>query len=126
MAARAQIDPALLTALRAAVRAHVAEELEAERVGAEALRARVVPVVREALAGARRGGLCGKVWLFGSYAWGMPSDRSDVDLLADSCPDPDALASAVGRATGTDVHVVRADSAPRTLTDRVEAEGVAL
>ncbi len=126
MAARAQIDPSLLAAFREAVRAHLAEELEAERRSAEALRARVVPVVREALAGARRVGLCGEVWLFGSYAWGMPSDRSDVDLLAASCPDPEALASVVGRATGTDVHVVPAETAPRTLTDRVEAEGVPL
>ena len=70
--------------------------------------------------------MCAQVWLFGSYAWGEPSERSDIDLLVAGCADPDRLASAVGRKTGTDVHIVQLERAPDSLRQRALAEGVTL
>jgi predicted nucleotidyltransferase len=122
----ARIDPSLLAAFRATVREQLTEQLDQERRRAETLRSRMVPIVRLALVEARRAGLCDHAWLFGSYAWGTPTERSDIDLLVAACREPEALASVVGRATGTDVHVVPLEQAPRTLVERVETEGLSL
>ena len=119
-------DPALLRAFRDRVRAQIALAIEREDAEAEALRARVVPVVRKALVEAREAQLGKQAWLFGSYAWGKPSPRSDVDLLVEACPNPERLAAFVGRRTGTDVHVVPLEDAPETLRVRAQAEGLPL
>jgi predicted nucleotidyltransferase len=109
--------------LRAAVRAKIARDLERERAEAEERRARVREALPAALADAREQGLCEAAWLFGSYAWGTPGERSDVDLLVDACPDPEHLAAIVARATGTEVHVIDLRDAPEGLRERALAEG---
>ena len=103
-----------------------ARDLESERGRAEALRARGVESARAALAEARRQGLCGAALLFGSYAWGEPTAGSDLDLLVAGCADPDWLAALVARTTGTEVHVVCAETAPASLRDRALAHGTKL
>ncbi len=110
-------------AFRDAVRAKVEGELERERSSAAARRERVLRALGPALARARNDGLCTSAWLFGSYAWGTPGERSDIDLLVDGCDDPERLASLVGQETGTEVHVVQTSSAPPSLRDRAIAEG---
>jgi predicted nucleotidyltransferase len=119
-------DPDLLRAFGRAVRAHFEAEVANERTQAEARREAVLPVVRSAIDRARADGLCGDVWLFGSYAWGEPGERSDVDLLVDGCADPFVVASVVGRACGLDVHVIELSEAPLSLKERVRENGVPL
>ena len=119
-------DPELLRAFGRAVRAHFEKEVAEERKAAEARRAAVLPKVRAALEQARAEGLCKGAWLFGSYAWGEPGERSDVDLLVEDCADPIAVASVVGRGCGLDVHVIRVSDAPPSLRDRVRDQGVPL
>jgi predicted nucleotidyltransferase len=119
-------DPDLVRAFGRAVRAHFEEELAKERGQAEGRRSAVVPCVRAALERARADGLCGGAWLFGSYAWGEPGERSDVDLLVEDCPDPLMVASLVGRACGRDVHVIEMSEAPASLKERVHEDGVPL
>ena len=77
----------------------------------------------EALAMARRDGLCAAAWRFGSYAWRRPGERSDVDLLVDGCRDPDELAAILAAACGRDVHVVRREAAPDSLVTRALSDG---
>lgn len=66
--------------------------------------------------------------LFGSFATGAVHAESDVDLLVEGLP-----AAALFKATadvmpllGTLVHLVRAEEAPTSLLERVDAEGVEL
>lgn len=120
------IDPELLRAFRNAVRRKIEQDIAREEEDAERRRAEVVPLVREAVAAARADGLCGAVWLIGSYAWGAPNERSDVDLLAEDCPDRIELAVRVGDAVGLDVHVLRPEQAEPTLLERARDEGVPL
>ena len=119
-------DAELVRAFGRAVRAHFEEEVAKEREQAEARRSAVFPCVRAALARARAEGLCGGAWLFGSYAWGEPGERSDVDLLVDGCADPLAVASLVGRACSLDVYVIEMSEAPLSLRKRVFDDGVFL
>ncbi len=119
-------DPELVRAFGRAVRAHFEQEVAKEREQAEARRAAVLPGVRGAIARARAEGLCAEAWLFGSYAWGQPGERSDVDVLVDGCPDPFVVASLVGHSCGLDVHVIEMAEAPASLKERVRADGVPL
>ena len=119
-------DPDLVRAFGRAVREHFAEELAKEREQAEARRAAVLPEIRAALERARADGLCAGAWLFGSYAWGEPGERSDIDLLVENCADPFVVASLVGRTCRRDVHVIAMSEAPASLRERVRAEGVPL
>jgi predicted nucleotidyltransferase len=119
-------DPDLVRAFGRAVRAHFEKEVEREGNEAEVRRSSVLPQVREAVARARAEGLLGEAWLFGSYAWGEPGERSDVDLLVDRCTDPFIVASIVGRACGLDVHVIELKEATLSLKERVRADGVPL
>lgn len=119
-------DPDLVRAFARAVRAHFEQEIAQEHAQAEARRAAVLPTVRNAVGRAQAEGLCGDAWLFGSYAWGQPGERSDIDLLVDGCADPLVVASVVGRACGLDVHVIELSHAPLSLKDRVREEGVRL
>lgn len=122
-ARRFQDDRELYRAFRRAVRDKIAGDLAAEEAAAAERRARVRKALRAALVEVRSRSLCDRAWLFGSYAWGSPGERSDVDIMAERCRDPEAVASIVARATGTDVHVVPIESAPPSLRDRVLAEG---
>jgi len=119
-------DPDLVRAFGRAVRAHFEKELAKERGQAEARRAAVVPRVHAALERARADGLCGGAWLFGSYAWGEPGERSDVDLLVEDCADTFMVASLVGRGCERDVHVIEMSEAPPSLKERVHKDGVPL
>lgn len=121
----ARRDP-LLRAFRDAVRKKIARDLDAERQRAESLRKRVVPAAEKAIGEARRQGLCSSAWIFGSYAWGEPLESSDLDLMVEGCADPDGLAAMVARETGTNVHVVTAESAPEGLRERVLGTGARL
>lgn len=118
-------DP-LLRAFRQRVRETMARELERERSGAEALRSDVLGKLREAIGAERVRGECAEVWLFGSFAWGTPTDRSDVDLLVKGCKNPDGLAGRLWLACGRPAHVLDFATAPQSLVDRAVAEGLAL
>lgn len=87
------------------------------------MRGEVVPAVRACLATLRQAGRCRRAWLFGSYAWGQPTGRSDVDLLVEGAAAPFSVAAEVGRATGRMVHVVPLEDAPASLVDRARTEG---
>lgn len=105
------------------VRAHVARELDREREDAAALVARTLPLLEGAIARARAAGMCGRAWLFGSFAEGFPSERSDIDLLLEDCPEPFQVAGIVADACGREVHAVPFESAPESLRERVLATG---
>jgi hypothetical protein len=119
-------DPELVKAFRRAVRLHFEGQIAREGEESEARRAMVIPLVRQGVTTARHQGLCGRAWLFGSYAWGQPGERSDVDILVEGCGDPWAVASLVGRACGRDVHAVDWSDAPESLRLRACAEGQSL
>ncbi len=119
-------DPELIKAFRRTVRRHFEGQIAREHEEAEVRRAAVVPLARQSIKRARTQGLCGRAWLFGSYAWGQPGDRSDIDILVEACGDTFGIASLVGRACGRDVHVVDWSDAPETLRLRVSDEGVPL
>lgn len=67
--------------------------------------------------------MCAEVWLFGSFAWGLPGAESDVDLMATGCADPDGLSGFLWRYVDRPVHVVTKESAPESLVSRVLSEG---
>jgi hypothetical protein len=119
-------DPDQVKAFGRAVRRRFEAEVASERAAAEARRAEILPAVRAAVGQARAQGACGRAWLFGSYAWGEPGERSDVDILAESCPDPFLVASIVGRACRIDTPVIDRRDAPASLIDRVDAAGLPL
>jgi predicted nucleotidyltransferase len=112
-----------LATFRRRVVACIQADLAREAEQAEALRAALLPLVSESIAKARQQGRCGKAWLFGSFAWGHPTERSDIDLLVADCEDPDVLAAEVWRQVERAVHVVVLDRAPQSLVQRVLAEG---
>ncbi len=120
------LDPELVQAFRRVVRSRLEDQIAQERAEAEARRAAVLPLVRGGIDRARRAGACGRAWLFGSFAWGQPGERSDVDILVESCSDPFLFASIVGRACERDVHVVDWSDAPETLRQHVSARGLPL
>jgi predicted nucleotidyltransferase len=62
--------------------AKIAEDLVVEAEAAEQLRGAVLPAVALGVEEARNAGLCRRAWLFGSFSWGTPVERSDVDLLS--------------------------------------------
>lgn len=114
----------LLRAFRERVDAKIRADLAAEEQTAQALREQVLAAVRGAVEAARREGPCGRVWLFGSFAWGQPGERSDIDLLVEG--DDTELARRVERACGRDVHAIRMAEAPASLRERVLAHGLPL
>jgi predicted nucleotidyltransferase len=119
-------DAQLLRAFRERVRAVVARDLELELRDAERLRDETLPKLRGAIAEARVRGECDRAWLFGSFAWGRPGERSDIDVLVEACRNPDGLAALLWRACGRPVHVIELGVAPAGLVDRVAREGTAL
>lgn len=119
----AATDPQLGT-FRAAVLAKIRRDLADEAAATERLRAELLPRLRALVAAARADGVCDEVVLFGSYAWGRPTDRSDVDLLV--AGDATELAWRVSRALGCEVDAWRLEDAPETLVARAQADGVTL
>lgn len=117
---------ALLHAFAALVRANIARSLERENAASVELRARVIPAVAAGVERVRREELIGDAWLFGSFAWGRPGERSDVDVLVEQCRDPDRVASILAELCARDVHVVPREQAPEGLVKRAIAEGLPL
>ena len=118
-----------LELLRAARRAALREaqrQIDAEHATAAALRAAVVPKLRHAVSAARAEGAVGRAVLFGSFAWGEPTEHSDLDLLVEGCVDGLRLSARLGRATDRDVHVIELEHAPESLVRRAHAEGIEL
>lgn len=119
-------DPELIQALRRVIRRHLDDQIAGERKAADGRRAEVLPRVRQGIERARAEGWCRRAWLFGSYAWGEPGERSDVDILVEGSRDTFVVASLVGRACGRDVHVIDMSDAPASLKERVLVDGMAL
>lgn len=105
------------------MRAGLARQLAREAEASRALVAEVVPKVARAVSEARAHGLCQRVWLFGSFAWGEPGERSDVDLLVEGASEPFRLASLVSVACDRDAHVIELDRAPESLRERAQRDG---
>ncbi|HYV45203.1 MAG TPA: nucleotidyltransferase domain-containing protein [Myxococcaceae bacterium] len=104
--------------------ARVTRELEEATQRADALRA----TAGEAAQILRGFGATG-VWLFGSLAWGEPHQGSDVDLLVEGVPAAswlDAVRAAERLFAGAQVDALRSEDSPRSLVDRVRAEGARL
>jgi predicted nucleotidyltransferase len=101
----------------------IEEDLAREEREAEAQRAVVHSRTADVIERARAEGRCGGAWLFGSFAWGMPGARSDVDVLVERCEDPDALAADIWRATERPAHVVQRERASESLVTRALADG---
>ncbi len=118
--------PDLVLAFGRAVRRRFEDEIARERAASQARRDAVIPAVRAGVAQARAEHACGRAWLFGSYAWGQPGERSDVDVLAEDCPDPFMVASIIGRAAGLDAHVIERSEAPPSLIERAIKDGLPL
>ena len=98
-------------------------DLRREEAEESALRTEVTATTSALIADARRRGVCGQAWLFGSFAWGRPEPRSDVDVLVEGCADPDALAAELWQATGRPAHVIEREKAPASLLERVYQDG---
>lgn len=111
---------------RAAVRANIERQLARETAESDARRIDVVTWLRSELVDARSDGEVGQAWLFGSFAWGQPGERSDVDVLVEDCPEPFRLAARISAAFDRDAHVIQRESAPESILQRVLAEGVRL
>lgn len=117
------MDLALLSAFRRRVVAVIEEDLAREEAEAQLRRDTTLPEVSRAVTEARAAGQCRRAWLFGSFAWGLPGERSDVDLLVEGCPDPDAIGAALWRAIHRPVHVIALEKAPSSLVERVLRDG---
>lgn len=113
----------LLRDFARAVRAKIERDLESERRASSERRARVLAQVERGLAQARREGLCAEAWLFGSYAWGEPGERSDVGLLVAGARDPDLVAAIIGESCECELHVVQRQRAPEPLVRRALESG---
>ncbi|MBM4320702.1 MAG: nucleotidyltransferase domain-containing protein [Deltaproteobacteria bacterium] len=95
-----------------------------ELPGAVELRARIaalVPVLAAELG-------AGRIFLFGSLAWGEVHEQSDVDLAVEGLPPgaEDVLAARLGDALQLTVEVVPLERAPASLQSRILADGVLL
>ena len=112
--------------MRRAALETAARQIAEEHATGERARSAVVARLRAIVVALREKGLVERVWLFGSYAWGLPQEGSDVDVLVEGCADSFALAAEIGAAVGRDVHVIARRSAPPSLVARVDAEGIAL
>jgi predicted nucleotidyltransferase len=114
----------LLAAFRRRIDAKIQADLAEEDRVAQALREQVLTTVRSEISKARDQGLSGRIWLFGSFAWGQPGPTSDIDVLVEG--DDASVARLIAKTTGREVHAIRVDEAPATLMDRVVTEGILL
>ncbi len=115
-----------LATFRRHVIARIEADLGREAAEAEARRARVLPLLRQAVAEAKAAGLCRAAWLFGSYAWGEPGERSDVDVLVEGARTPESLAALWWTRLDLPVHVLDVHTAPASLVERAIREGLSL
>jgi len=109
-------------------RALIARERQARRIADQAAQDTRAALER-CLRGLRPEDRPQRIVLFGSLVWGrFDPERSDVDLLVWGVDHEQAavLTDRLWQAVGRPVHLVRAENAPASLTERVEREGVAL
>ena len=121
-----EVDPRLVRAFRRAVMEKIARDLEREQRLSHNLRTENLPHIKDGIEAARAEGLCERVWLFGSFAWGQPTERSDIDILVKQGRDLTRIACLVGDALQRDVHVVSWDDADETLCRRAREQGIEL
>jgi predicted nucleotidyltransferase len=114
----------LLRAFRLRVDEKILADLAAEERTAQTLRQEVLASLGRAVQRAREDGWRGRVWLFGSFAWGQPNERSDIDLLVEG--DERTLARRVSELVRREVHALKLAEAPASLKERVLADGLAL
>jgi predicted nucleotidyltransferase len=117
-------EESLLAAFRRRVDETIARRLEEEARASESLRTSVLAELKPEIERARADGVCGRVWLFGSFAWGEPRSDSDLDLLVEG--DDAEIGWRVSRACRREVHVIREADAPLSLRSRVFEEGIPL
>jgi len=63
------------------------------------------------------------VWLFGSFAWGNPAERSDLDLFVEDQADEQVVAQTVDRCCDRPVHILNAKNATAALVARIHSDG---
>lgn len=119
-------DSDLIADFAAAVRQRIVTDVEREEREASARRAAMLARLGPAVEAARSATDAGRVWLFGSYAWGYPDAQSDVDLLVENLRAPDLFAYLVSKACDVQVHAVSLEGAPATLVERATFEGMLL
>jgi predicted nucleotidyltransferase len=119
-----RLDPELVQAMRRAVRAEVERQLADEDRRANELRESVMSRLPATLARLRERGLLERAWIFGSYAWGTPTEQSDLDLLIESDRDALEIATLVSAELRIDVHAIDRRRAPQSLVARVDGEGI--
>lgn len=110
--------------MQRAARAEAERQIAEERRAAEGLRATLMPRLRAAVERLRDDGVVRRLWVFGSYAWGLPTESSDLDVLIESDRDALDVASALALQLGLQVHAVDRARAPQSLVDRALADGV--
>jgi len=120
------MDPALRAAFRSRVLAGIEADLAREDREEAARRSEVLPALTAVLERTRADQRCGRAWLFGSFAWGHPGERSDIDVLVERCADPDTLAVEIWRATDRPAHVIELERAPASLVERAQRDGLPL
>jgi predicted nucleotidyltransferase len=76
--------------------------------------------------GRNAGEVSGRVWLIGSYAWGQPDARSDIDLLMETCPNRFGMMQRIEDPVGLDVDVILVDEADPRLLPHLQREGILL
>ena len=113
-----------LAQFRAAVLAKIRRDLAEEAATSARLREQRLAQLLPLVSAARAEGVCGVVLLFGSYAWGQPTEQSDLDLLVEG--DADELAWRVSHAIGCEVDAWRVADAPSALALRARSEGISL
>jgi predicted nucleotidyltransferase len=120
------VDQALYQAFRRRILENIEADLAHEDRAAAIARAEMTAKVAGAIGAARSRGECDRAWLFGSFAWGRPGERSDVDLLVERCSDPDVLSAALWSLCERAVHVVELEKAAVSLVQRVQSDGKSL
>ncbi len=113
----------LLAAFRHKVRVRLARQVVCEQALSERRRSEAVLALRAAIRSARDPGLRGRVWLFGSFAWGTPAEHSDIDLFVEDQADEQTVAKVVAGYCNRMAHIVTAQNADAALVARIHRHG---
>lgn len=110
--------------VRNAAKRHFEAQIAEEQRHGEQLRERILGQVKPIAARALESGICRRLWVFGSYAWGTPTDDSDLDVLVDG--DAEQVARLLSEVMRLPLHVLAFAEAPQSLRDRVQDDGLLL